>query len=165
MLRETVGRPMEILLVEDSVPHAKLAMGALKKAQFEHRLTWLRDGQEASDFLNQTGVFSRAPRPDLILLDLGLPEKDGRQVLTETRADESLRSIPVVIMTASTDETDKRESQKLDVEGYLVKPVDHNKFLKLVRRLKHLWKEDMILPSGWQSRSDGDMSATPIEIP
>ena len=165
MLRETVGRPMEILLVEDSVPHAKLAMGALKKAQFEHRLTWLRDGQEASDFLHQAGVFSRAPRPDLILLDLGLPEKDGRDVLMETRADESLREIPIVIMTASTDETDKRESEKLDVAGYLVKPVDHSKFLKLIRRLKHLWKEDMILPTGWQGRSDGDMTAMPIEVP
>lgn len=165
MLRDTVGRPMEILLVEDSVPHAKLAMGALKKAQFEHRLTWLRDGQEASDFLNRKGVFSRAPQPDLLLLDLGLPEKDGREVLMETRADERLREIPIVVMTASTDETDKRESEKLDVEGYLVKPVDLSKFLKLIRRLKHLWKEDMILPSGWQARSDGDLSAMPIEIP
>lgn len=165
MLRETVGRPMEILLVEDSVPHARLAMGALKKAQFEHRLTWLRDGVEASDFLHQTGIFSRAPRPDLILLDLGLPGKDGRTVATETRADDDLRAIPIVIMTASTDETDKRESEKLDVEGYLVKPVDLSKFLKLIRKLKHLWKEDMILPSGWQSRSDGDMSVMPIEIP
>jgi CheY-like chemotaxis protein len=156
---------MEILLVEDSVPHAKLAMGALKKAQFEHRLTWLRDGQEASDFLNRKGVFSRAPQPDLLLLDLGLPEKDGRAVLTETRADQSLREMPIVVMTASTDETDKRESEKLDVEGYLVKPVDLNKFLKLIRRLKHLWKEDMILPGGWQARSDGDLTAMPIEIP
>ena len=155
---------MEILLVEDSVPHAKLAMGALKKAQFEHRLTWLRDGQEASDFLHQKGIFSRAPRPDLILLDLGLPEKDGREVLTETRADESLAGIPIMVMTASTDETDKTESERLDVEGYLVKPVDLSKFLKLIRRLKHLWKEDMILPSGWQARSDGDLSVMPIEI-
>lgn len=165
MLRETVGRPMEILLVEDSVPHAKLAMGALKKAKFEHRLTWLRDGQEASEFLHQEGIFSRAPRPDLILLDLGLPEKDGREVLMETRADDSLRGIPIVVMTASTDETDKRESEKLDVEGYLVKPVDLGKFLKLIRKLKHLWKEDMILPSGWQARSDDDHSVLPIEIP
>jgi len=165
MLRDTVGRPMEILLVEDSVPHAKLAMGALKKAQFEHRLTWLRDGQEASDFLNRQGIFSRAPQPDLLLLDLGLPEKDGREVLTETRADAQLREIPIVVMTASTDETDKRESEKLDVEGYLVKPVDLRKFLKLIRRLKHLWKEDMVLPRGWQARSDGDLTALPIEIP
>ena len=165
MLRETVGRPMEILLVEDSVPHARLAMGALKKAQFEHRLTWLRDGQEASDFLQQQGVFSRAPRPDLILLDLGLPEKDGREVLTETRSDESLREIPIVVMTASTDETDKTESEKLEVAGYLVKPVELAKFLKLIRKLKHLWKEDMILPSGWQARSDGDMSVMTIEVP
>jgi two-component system, chemotaxis family, response regulator Rcp1 len=165
MLRDTVGRPMEILLVEDSVPHAKLAMGALKKAQFEHRLTWLRDGREASDFLNRQGIFARAPRPDLLLLDLGLPEKDGREVLMETRANEELRQIPIVVMTASTDEVDKTQSEKLDVEGYLVKPVDLSKFLKLIRRLKHLWKEDMILPSGWQAKSDGDISTLPIEIP
>ena len=167
MLRETVGRPMEILLVEDSVPAARLAMGALKKAQFEHRLTWLRDGQEASSFLHQQGVFSKAPRPDLILLDLGLPEKDGRELLTETRANDDLREIPIVVMTASTDETDRSDSKKLDVEGYLVKPVELSKFLKLIRRLKHLWKEGhdsaqrLAEPVG--RRHVGDASGSPLK--
>ncbi len=146
MQRETVGRPMEILLVEDSVPQARLTMGALKKGQFEHRLTWLRDGGEAMEFLRQTGKFARAPRPDLILLDLGLPVKDGRQVLTETKADESLKYIPVVVMTASTDEVDRVQAENRNVEAYMQKPVDLGKFLELVQELKRYWKADMILP-------------------
>ncbi len=147
MQRETVGRPMEILLVEDSVPQARLTMGVLKQGHFEHRLTWLRDGIEAMDFLKQSGKFSRAPRPDLILLDLGLPLKDGREVLTETKADDSLKVIPVVVMTASTDETDRIESENLSVQAYLQKPVDLGKFLELVKELKRYWKADMILPA------------------
>ncbi|MCA9024445.1 MAG: response regulator [Planctomycetaceae bacterium] len=166
MQRETVGRPMELLLVEDSVPAAKIAMGGLKKGKFEHRLTWLRDGVEAVAFLHQEGIFARAPRPDLILLDLGLPGKDGREILTEIKADEHLRDIPVVIMTASTDQTDIVRSENLNVEAYLIKPVDLKKFLKLVRKLKQFWKEDMIVPPSEPllTMSDPDMSIWPAEI-
>ncbi|MGD9854568.1 MAG: response regulator [Planctomycetaceae bacterium] len=163
---ETVGRPMEILLVEDSVPAAKLAIGVLKKGKFDHRLTWLRDGLEASAFLRQTGIFAKAPRPDLILLDLGLPGKDGRELLTEVKADEGLQSIPVVILTASTDQTDIVRSENLKVEAYLIKPVDLKKFLKLVRELKQFWKDDMILPrTDAQAMSDGDMSVGLFDMP
>jgi len=166
MHRETVGRPMEILLVEDSVTAAKLAIGGVKKGRFDHRLTWLRDGQEASDFLHQTGIFAQAPRPDLILLDLGLPGKDGRELLAETKADEQLKNIPVVILTASTDQTDIVRSENLNVEAYLIKPVDLKKFLKLVRKLKRFWKEDMVVPrTDMQSVSDADMNVWPVEIP
>lgn len=151
MQRETIGRPMEILMVEDSVPQARLTMGALRKAQFEHRLTWLRDGAEAMQFLQQTGKFTRAPEPDLILLDLGLPGKDGREVLSETKADPTLTAIPVVVMTASTDEEDRVQSENLNVEAYLQKPVDLGKFLELIRELKRYWKEDMVLPAPAES--------------
>lgn len=166
MQRETVGRAMEILLVEDSVPAAKLAMGGVKRGDFEHRLTWLRDGQEASDFLHQTGLFAQAPQPDLILLDLGLPGKDGRELLREIRADEQLKDIPVVILTASTDQTDIVRSENLKVEGYLIKPLDLEKFLKLVRKLKRFWKEDMIVPPvDMQGASDAELNVGPVEIP
>ena len=94
---------MEILLVEDSLTSARLTMGTLKKGAFEHRLTWLSDGNDAVEFLFRRGKYAQAPRPDLILLDLGLPGKDGREVLTEIRACDELNGIPVVVMTASTD--------------------------------------------------------------
>lgn len=147
MDRNTVGRPMEILLVEDSLMAARLTIGALKKGSFEHRLTWLSDGNDALDFLARRGKYTQAPRPDLILLDLGLPGRDGRQVLLEIRANKELEGIPVVIMTSSTDETDITRTQELQVESYLVKPVDLDSFLALVQELKRFWlSEELILP-------------------
>ncbi len=143
---ETVGRPMEILLVEDSLVAAKLTMGALRNGNVQHRMTWLTDGQEALDFVHQRGLFSRVPRPDLILLDLGLPTRDGREVLAEIKADESLKSIPVVVLTASTSDVDHAVSEQLNVEGYLTKPVDLPRFIALVQRLKEFWHAGVILP-------------------
>src|SRR5580704_12768605 len=90
MTRETVGRPMEILLVEDNRMDAHFAIHALEKANFKHRCTLVVNGEEALDYLQRRAIFARAPRPDLILLDLGLPKKDGREVLSEIRADENL---------------------------------------------------------------------------
>ena len=147
MQRETVGRPMEVLLIEDSVPAARLAIGGLKRGQIEHRLTWLRDGEQACQFLHREGVYRQAPQPDLILLDLGLPGKSGRDLLAEIKADERLSSIPVVVMTASADQQDVLVSEDLSVEAYLVKPVDLEKFLELITELKGFWKADMILPT------------------
>jgi len=138
---------MEILLVEDSLTAARLTMGALRNGQVQHRMTWFTDGEEAMEFLHQQGKFVRAPRPDLILLDLGLPKKDGREVLAEIKTDENLKSIPLVIMTASTAEEDIASSQLHQVEGYITKPVDLDKFLKLVRELKRFWHSDMLLPT------------------
>lgn len=147
MSDNTIGRPMEILFVEDSLTSARLTMGALKKGAVQHRLTWLTNGAEALEFLHRRGKFVRAPRPDLILLDLGLPIKDGREVLTEIKADERLRDIPVVVMTASTSEEDVAASERLQVESYMTKPVDMVKFLKLVRDLERFWHADLILPT------------------
>jgi two-component system, chemotaxis family, response regulator Rcp1 len=147
MRRETIGRPMEILLVEDSLTSARLTMGALRSGGLEHRLTWLPDGQDASDFLHQRGKYARAPRPDLVLLDLMLPRKSGRDVLAEIRSNEALKDIPVVIMTGTAEQGAAAAFEPLHVQGFLTKPVDLNQFLALIEQLKDFWKADMILPS------------------
>jgi chemotaxis family two-component system response regulator Rcp1 len=144
--RSTVGRPMEILLVEDSLVDARLTMGALQQGGFRHRLTLVRDGQEALEFVHQQGRFAKAPRPDLILLDLMLPKKTGLEVLSDVKSHEDLKSIPVVIMTASEAEEDKLSCDSLRVDGYVVKPVNMDKFLELVKQLKKFWLKDVILP-------------------
>ncbi len=145
---DTVGRPMEILLVEDSLVAAKLTMGALRNGQVQHRMTWLTDGGEALNFVHQKGIYGKAPRPDLILLDLGLPGRDGRDVLAEIKADPELQKIPVVVLTASTSEEDLTSAQNLHVDGYMNKPVNMEQFLQLVRQLKDFWHAGIILPEG-----------------
>ena len=146
MKPDTVGRPMEILFVEDSLTSARLTIGALKKGQVQHRLTWLTNGEEALEFLYRRGKFSHAPRPDLILLDLEMPKKDGREVLTDIKANDDLKGIPVVILTSSTAHEDIEQSERLQVESYLTKPVDLDKFLQLVKELSAFWQADMIVP-------------------
>jgi CheY-like chemotaxis protein len=153
MQREIVGRPMEILLVEDSLTSARLTMGALKGGGLEHRLTWLSNGDDAMQFLQQQGKYIRAPRPDLVLLDLMLPGMDGRSVLAGMRAEPALREIPVVVMTGTMSEPGDDGAKALDVQGFLTKPVDLKKFLGLVEQLKDFWKADMILPSAGQTES------------
>ena len=147
MKGNTIGRPMEILLVEDSLTFAQIAFGALKKSEVQHRLTWIANGEEALEFLKHEGKFARAPRPDLILLDLGLPQKDGREVLAEIRADEELQAIPVVVMTASTDEEDRLQSERLQVEAFLTKPLELAGFLELLKKLRNHWRDKLILPT------------------
>ncbi|MCE9547949.1 MAG: response regulator [Planctomycetia bacterium] len=147
MLPDTVGRPMEILLVEDSLSDARLAIEALKEGRIIHRLSLVRHGTEAMEFLQQEGRFARAPRPDLVLLDLDLPGKDGREVLSEIKSDFELQHIPVVILTASRAHEDKLRGEMLHVDGYMVKPVELEKFLQLVRQLRRLWLDDVILPN------------------
>lgn len=143
----TVGRPMEILLVEDGLMDARLTMGALQQSGFRHRLTLVRDGEEALEFIYQRGKFAQVPRPDLILLDLMLPKKSGLEVLHEVKSHVGLREIPVVVMTASEAIDDRQRCDALKVDGYIVKPVNFDKFLDLVRKLKRFWLDDVILPS------------------
>jgi CheY-like chemotaxis protein len=119
MAREIGGRPMEVLLVEDNLADAGLAIEALRVGYVRHRLTLCVNGVEAMEFLRQQGVFQRAPRPDLVLLDLGLPKKDGREVLAEIRADAGLKDIPVIVLTASLADADYLRSQSLGVDGYI----------------------------------------------
>src|SRR3990172_11846291 len=107
MSSQTIGRPMEILLVEDDLLQARLCVEALRRGNIQHRMTLVRDGQEALDFLFRRGVFSRAPTPDLILLDLRLPKVDGLDVLESIKGETDFSQIPVGIMTSSQDEQDR----------------------------------------------------------
>ena len=147
MKHEMFGRPMEILLVEDDLLQARLAIEALKRGGIQHRMTLVRDGQEALDFLQRQGVFARVPSPDLILLDLRLPKVDGLDVLLVVKGDEELGRIPVVIMTSSQEEEDRLRCQMLNVEAFMTKPVRLAEFLSLVKELRRFWQEDVILPS------------------
>ena len=146
MSSPTGGRPMEILLVEDNLTDARLTIEALKAGGVKHRLTLVWDGTEALEFLYQEGRFARAPRPDLILLDLTLPKTDGREVLTQIKSDYELKEIPVVILTASRTHEDILRTQLLHAEAYITKPLDLDKFLAVVRQLREIWAEDVILP-------------------
>jgi len=149
MTRTTVGRGMEILLVEDSLVDARLAIGMLKKGKFRHRVTLVRDGLglKAMAFLHRDGMFANAPRPDLILLDLEMPLMDGREVLAEIRNDAQLTTIPVVILTSSNAPEDREIGDSLHVEDYLVKPVAVDPFLEVIKRLKRFWHSDLVLPA------------------
>ncbi len=137
---------MEILLVEDNLSDVHLTMTALRRGNIAHRLMIARTGEEAIDYLYRRGIFARAPRADLILLDLRLPKMDGQEVLDVVKADFDLKDTPVVVMTMSRDEEDQVRCQLHNVDAYVTKPVDLEKFLDLVRDLKRFWHEDMILP-------------------
>ena len=143
MTHETVGRLMEILLIEDSLTFARLAIGALKNGQVQHRLTWLTDGAEAWEFLKRRGPYVNAPRPDLLLLDLKLPGLDGTEVLARLRADGGLKALPVIVMTG---EGDSFAEHELPVEAFLTKPLAFDKFLEIVRKLSAFWQADMLAP-------------------
>lgn len=147
MSHHTIGRPMEILLVEDSLIDARLTIAALRKGGLKHRLTLARDGAEAADFLFRRGRFALAPQPDLILLDLVLPKKSGLELLAEVREDDDLKNIPVVVLTAAEDDDTKDRCRNHSVEHFIPKPVNLDKFLQVVRKLKHHWHHDLILPS------------------
>jgi len=146
MRRDTVGRPMEILLVEDNMEDAGVTIRALKQGDFQCRVSLVKDGEEAMSFLSRLGIFAKAPRPDLILLDIQLPKKDGRQVLTEIRADEKLQSIPVVVLTASGVHKAILEGEKLRVDGFMTKPISFDQFIGVVKSLRRSWLEEIILP-------------------
>ncbi len=132
----TVGRAMEILLVEDDLFDAHLAFNALQKSDIKHRLTLVRDGQETLAFLRREQRFQLAPRPDLILLDLVLPKLDGMEVLAQLKADAQLNDIPIVIMTASSEQETHDRCDALGVDSYITKPVNLESFLQVVRHLK-----------------------------
>ena len=147
MPRETVGRPMEILLVEDNLEDARMTLQALQQGQIQCRVSLVRDGAEALRFLHRQDIYARAPRPDLILLDLHLPKQSGRQVLAEVRRDPQLQAIPVVVLTASQVHQAILREEQLEVESYMTKPVDREQFLGVIRQLRRFWMEEVILPA------------------
>jgi len=140
------GRPVEILLVEDSPSDTELTVEALREAKVRNHLSLVEDGVQAMDFLHRRGVFARAPRPDLIMLDLNLPRKDGREVLAEIKSDSALKSIPVVVLTTSKAEQDVLRAYNLHANCYITKPVDFEQFLKVVRSIESFWLFIVTLP-------------------
>jgi len=145
----TDGRsPIEILLVEDNPGDERLTREALKEGKVYHKLHWAKDGVEAMEFLQQRGKYRDAPRPDIILLDLNLPKKDGREVLQDIKNDELLKRIPVVILTTSKAEEDVLRSYNLHANCYVTKPVDLEKFIVVVKSIDMFWLTIVTLPNG-----------------
>ena len=138
---------VEILLIEDNVGDARLAKEALQDAKVRNNLSWVSDGVEAMAFLRRQGSYVGAPRPDLILLDLNLPRKDGREVLSEIKSDETLKRIPVVILTTSQAEEDILRAYHLNANCYISKPVDLDQFMKVVKTIEDFWLTIVKLPS------------------
>ena len=140
-------KPIEMLLVEDNPGDARLAIEALKDAKVHNNLHWVQDGVEAMDFLRRKGNYSDAPRPDVILLDLNLPKKDGREVLADVKADEDLRRIPVVILTISDAEEDVIKTYNLHANCYIRKPIDLDQFVTVVKAIEDFWLTIVKLPT------------------
>jgi len=140
------GKPIEVLLVEDNPGDVRLTKEALKEYKMQLNLNVVGDGVKALSFLRQEGEYTTAPRPDLILLDLNLPQKDGREVLAEIKEDENLRVIPVVILTISQDEEDVLKSYGLHANCYITKPVDLEQFIKVVKSVEDFWFTVVRLP-------------------
>ncbi len=138
--------PIEILLVEDNPGDMRLTKEALKEGKVYSNLHWAKDGVEALEFLQQEGKFADAPRPDIILLDLNLPRKDGREVLSVIKNDERLRNIPVVVLTTSKAEEDVLKSYALHANCYVTKPVDLEKFIVVVQSIDKFWLTVVTLP-------------------
>lgn len=139
--------PFCILLVEDNSNDVELIKEALISGKITHELHVVNDGVEALAFLRKEPPFDAAPQPDIILLDLNLPRKDGRQVLSEVKADKNLARIPDLIMTASDDEKDILKSYNLHANGYIVKPLDPDQFFKTIRQLGIFWMSIVKLSS------------------
>ena len=139
-------KPIELLLVEDSEPDVRLTIEALREAKVKNRLWVAEDGVEALDFLKRQGRYADAPRPDLILLDLNLPRKDGRQVLKEIKGDDSLKRIPVVVLTTSKSEEDVLRAYNLHANCYITKPVDFTRFMDVVKSIENFWLTVVRLP-------------------
>jgi chemotaxis family two-component system response regulator Rcp1 len=142
----TNASPIEVLLVEDSPGDVRLTREAFKDAKVHISLHVASDGAEAMAFLGREGSYVNAPRPDLILLDLNLPKKDGREVLEEIKESASLKTIPVVILTTSASEEDILRSYRLHANCYITKPVDLAGFLKVVKSIDNFWLSVVKLP-------------------
>ena len=140
------GTPIDILLVEDNEGDVRLALEALKESKVRNTIHVVSDGVEAMAFLRNKGKYADKPRPGLVLLDLNLPRKDGRAVLSEIKSDPDLMRIPVVILTTSKDEEDVLKSYNLHANCYISKPIDLNQFVKVVRSIEDFWLNIVSLP-------------------
>ena len=146
MDNHNLSTQIEILLVEDNPGDVRLTREALKEGKMLNDLSVAADGVEAMEFLRRQGKHANAPRPDLILLDLNLPRKDGREVLAEIKGDKDLRRIPVVVLTTSKDELDILRTYDLHVNCYITKPVELDQFIDVVRKIEGFWLTIVKLP-------------------
>lgn len=138
--------PIHILLVEDSPADVRLTQEVMRDAKIANELHVVNDGEAAMDFLRQQGDYSDRPRPDLMLLDLNLPRKDGREVLAELKQDPALRTIPVIVLTTSSAEGDVVRSYELAASCYITKPIDLDEFIRVVRSIESFWLSVVRLP-------------------
>ncbi len=141
-------KAVNILLVEDNPGDARLAQEALKENKVANALHWVDDGVKALEFLRRRGPYADAPRPDVILLDLNLPKKDGREVLAEIKEDPELKRIPVVVLTVSQAEEDILRTYDLHANCYITKPLDLDRFLEVVQQIEDFWLTIVKLPDG-----------------
>ena len=146
MIENEFGKAIEILLVEDNPGDIRLTMEAFKEGKVRNNLNIVEDGEEAMTFLRQEGKYNDAPRPDLILLDLNLPKKDGREVLLDIKNDEKLKTIPVVILTTSKAEEDILKTYNLHANCYINKPVDFDQFINVIKTIEVFWLSVVMLP-------------------
>jgi chemotaxis family two-component system response regulator Rcp1 len=140
------GKEIDILLVEDNPADIRLTIEGMRDAKIHNRLSVVEDGEQALAYLRRQGRYANAPRPSLILLDLNLPRKDGREVLAEIKRDPDLGTIPVVVLTSSEAEQDIIRAYKLNCNCYVTKPVDLDQFLKMIRAIECFWLEFVRLP-------------------
>ena len=146
MPKKSETRPVDILLVEDNPGDVRLTKEALKDAKVLNEIYVARDGVEAMQFVHRQGSFANAPMPDLILLDLNLPRKDGREVLAEIKKDPKLQHIPVVVLTTSKADEDIIKTYNLHANAYITKPVDLNRFVEIMHALEQFWFTIVKLP-------------------
>jgi CheY-like chemotaxis protein len=143
----TISKPVEILLVEDNEGDVVLIEEVFEESKIKNSLHVAEDGEEAMLYLHGEGKFSGSPRPDIILLDLNLPNKDGREVLREIKEDENLHNIPVIVLTTSNAEKDILRAYELHANAYITKPLDFDQFLNVVGSIVNFWLEVVKLPS------------------
>ena len=151
-MNQPKGDLIEILMVDDCAGDVELTQEALQAAKVRNHMTVARDGEEALAMLRQQGPHAQTPRPDLVLLDLNMPRKNGFEVLEAIKADEALRSIPVVILTSSQAEQDIAKSYQLHVNAYVAKPVGLQEFIQVVRAIEGFWLKIVRLPPNHQAR-------------
>jgi CheY-like chemotaxis protein len=152
LVNRAAGVPVEILLVEDNPGDVRLTIEIFKETKVANKITAVVDGVEAMAYLRREGKYAGAVRPGLILLDLNLPRKDGREVLRELKQDEDLKTIPVVILTTSRAEEDILKSYNLHANCYITKPVDLSQFMKVVGSIEEFWLTVVRLPPGGRQR-------------
>jgi chemotaxis family two-component system response regulator Rcp1 len=146
MKNAKIIKPVDILLVEDNPGDVRLTREALKESKVSNKLYVVKDGAEAMEYLDKKGTYRKAVRPDLILLDLNLPKKNGKEVLSEVKGDPDLKSIPVVVLTTSSDEVDILKSYNLHANCYITKPIDIKQFHKVVKAIDNFWFTIVKLP-------------------